>query len=506
MKRGLGVGMDLPWRGPYGIVDGRVSARTQQFFQRHGHRFSTLFVSWQPNGKGVPDLADLTAAWDPFLAQVNIPNRTLHQTALNLAGGNYDRTAIIDVTNRLIDRYQMQWVNEDLGSWSVNGRPLPYPQPPPLTPSGVAHCADVCARVDGALNAPLVVEFPGFETPSPWLFGELDAYDAFKRIVDSANVLCTLDTGHLLTWRWLQGHRGAALLEGLDRLPLDRCIEVHCSGTIPTNGRLIDAHHGVLVDAQLELASRLMARCPNLRVVTYEDPKYNDEGILPLAAQESLDQLSARVDQWMAQPEQSTVPTVAVPSPLAQTDAPWEDELQSAFIRDTAFGRRCRAQILSRTARGIGKLTDLYPNAIADWKTKHPKDVKLDGLLVAFLASAAGETWSEFAWAVGGRCIEDAFGRFLSPGSAEHLHACARVLTVYPNPPFQIPDGFRPAPLGWFTVADLDEPHLYASLGGRLVCGAITPLLVHLLNGQRPEASEPALAKLTQLGLLSAAL
>jgi uncharacterized protein len=507
-RHGLGVGLDLPWRGPYGIVNGRVTPRTMRFFAAQAHRFAYVFVSWQPQDRSTPKLDQVTGALDPFFDAVPIATRALHQTALNLAGADYERGPAIEISNRLAERYGMVWVNEDLGSWSVRGRPLPYPQPPPLTERGVDHCSAVCAEVDRQLHVPLVVEFPGFETPAPWLHGELDAYDVFRRIVENADVQCNLDTGHLLTWRWLLGHRGEDLLGGLDRLPLDRCVEIHCAGTLERDDALIDAHHGVLSGWQLTLAERLMERCPNLKVVTYEDPRFNDAGELPGPAAHSLDALESRVTRWMGrkpQPRPTTPPSCIPHRPSSRP--PWEDELQNVFLDNSSFAHRCRRQLLTRSIRGLGTLTDAFPKAIAAWRASHPEADDLDPLVTAFLGSAEGCTWSSYPWAVPGRCLEDAFGRFLAPHGAEHLRACTIALATHPDPPFALPEGFSRVPRGWFRVGGSQQaPVLYAALGGKIVQGPITPLVVAVLGGDRPSGTQATVAKLSAMGLLRAPL
>lgn len=503
-RLGLGVGLDLPHEAPYGIVGDRVAERTVRFLQRHADRFAYFFVSWQPPHRGTPRIDDVVAPFDALFDQVPIPVRALHQTALNLGAVRYDRTAILALTNELVARYGLAWVNEDLGLWSVRGRPLPYPQPPPLSDDGVAWCVRTCADVAARLDAPLVVEFPGFETPAPWLHGAIDAYDAFRRIVEGANVRCNLDTGHLMTWRYLAGHRGDALLGDLDRLPLEHCHEIHCAGTILSKGRLVDAHHGVLLDLQIQLAERLMALCPSLRGVTYEDPRFDRDGVLPPTLDASLVALEAQTRRWMARPP--TVPQRGSPAPAPTRVAPeptaWEDDLDAQFLAPGEFGRRCRHQVLSRSGRGVGRIADVYADAIAAWCAAH--DGSPDDLVLAFLASAPGRAWSDFAWAVPGLCIEDAFGRFVAPGSAAHRSACARVLAVHPDPPFEIPAGFIRAPRGWFAI-DTDDPAapaLYAAVDGKLVTGAITPLVRALLLGERPPGSEAAHQRLVALGLV----
>lgn len=480
---GLGVGLDLPRTAPYGIVDGRVSPRTLAFLERHGHRFARAFVSWQPVDRGVPRLEDVEAPFQAFFDRLPHARRSLHQTALNLAGTGYDRGPLIDFTNALVRRFGFEWVNEDLGCWSVGGWSLPYPQPPFLTEQAVRHCAATCRQVDAALDVPLVVEFPGFEVVPP---GELDAYAFFRQVIERSGCAATLDTGHLLTWRWLQGHRGEALLDDLDTLPLEHVIELHCAGVIETGDRLVDAHHGVLTELQLALVERLLARCPNLRVVTYEDPRFDDTGALPPAAGASLDALERQLAGFAPAPRGVLPGPTAHDVPLDRS--PWEDALRAAMIGPD--GGALRRSLYARSTRGLPPLRTLY-------------GTEDDDLLRAFLASDDGEAWSDVAWAVPGRAIEDAFGRFVAPGSHAHLLAAAKLLALHPEPPFIVPDGFRRVGDGWAAVVG-DPPHLYAAVRGQVLQGPIDPLITRLLQGERPAGSAAAAAKLESLGLLAA--
>ena len=105
----------------------------------------------------------------------------------------------------------------------------------------------------------------------------------------------TLDTGHLLSYQWLLGHRGEDLYGDLERLPLDRCFEIHLSGCELEGERFHDRHHGVLLKEQLELLERLVPLCPNLRAVTYEDPVFDAEGALSAETRPWFEALRERV-------------------------------------------------------------------------------------------------------------------------------------------------------------------------------------------------------------------
>lgn len=494
LSPGLGLGLDLPWSGPHGIVGDRIAERTLAFVERYGTRFSSVFVSWQPRDRGVPRASDVETVWDALFERMPHAARCLHHTALNLAAVGYDRSAPIALANALAERFGLAWVNEDLGLWSVGGRPLPYPRPPPLTAEAVDHCARVCAEVDRALDVPLVVEMPGYEGRPA---GDLDAYDAFREIVERSGCACNLDTGHLLTWRQVAGHRGEALLDGLERLPLAHCVELHCAGIAEGPDGLLDAHHGVLPAVQLALLDRLIPLCPNLRRVTFEDPRPDEAGVLPADQEASLQALEARVDAWIrrAPSPARRLPAPRGPSIPSDTGGPWDAELHGAFAHDTPDGRVLRGQILDRRTRGVGRARDLYASHLAG--------ADEDALLRGFVTSAPGLAWSDVPWAVPGLALEDALGRFLAPGSPEHLTACARLLAVHPDPPFAVPDGFARGPHGWWALGGTDEaPILVACARERLITGPVTPAIARVLRGDRFAALEPVRAALVELGLV----
>ncbi len=114
-------------------------------------------------------------------------------------------------------------------------------------------------------------------------------------MIEDGDADATLDVGHLLGWQWSRGVRGEALYAALERLPLARCVEIHLSGCSIVGDRLVDAHHGILLDEQLTLLERLLPRCPALEVVTYEDPRFDDEGALIPKSVANYERLKAMV-------------------------------------------------------------------------------------------------------------------------------------------------------------------------------------------------------------------
>lgn len=301
-RLGLGVGVDLRYGDPYGFVRSGerevVSPSILGFLERGA--FTHAFFSFQPRDRGRLVLEDYAPAWDALYAALPSFEATgLHHTLLNLGSLDVeDRGPLCEFTNQLMERYDMRWVNEDLGIWALDGKLMPYPLPPLLTEAGlekaIAEVEDVMSRLDRTL----VVEFPGFSEGTNFFVGSMHAYDYFATLARETGCAVTLDTGHLISYQWLRGQRGDGLFDELDRLPVERCFELHLSGCLIKEDRFVDVHHGVLRDEQLVMAERLIALCPNLRAITYEDPKPDETGALRDKARPGFEALRSLVEAW----------------------------------------------------------------------------------------------------------------------------------------------------------------------------------------------------------------
>jgi uncharacterized protein len=306
--RSLGVGLDLPWdgRSGFGYDPGRgdrLTAPARQFLQTYAPSFSHAFFSWQPRDRGPARIEDYASPWDDLWETLpeGLPC-ALHHTALNLGAlGHYRRDAIFAFTNALCARYRLQWINEDVGLWSLAGRPVPYPLPPLLNDEGLRATIENVTECQAALVAPLVLEFPGFSRGVSVVLGDQHAYDFFRVLAEETESPVTLDVGHLLSYQWWRGLRGAALFDDLSRLPLQHCFELHLSGSAIVEDRFIDAHHGVLLEEQLVLLDRLLPLCPALRAVTFEDPRFDPQGRILPSSERSWRLLAERTASWRTQ-------------------------------------------------------------------------------------------------------------------------------------------------------------------------------------------------------------
>jgi uncharacterized protein (UPF0276 family) len=482
------------------------SPRTRAYLEGD-HNWTHFFASWQPRNRNRLDAKEYFEAFDAVFGHLK-PDcvRALHQTTFNLGGaGPYDRGAVVDFTNALIDRYGLAWVNEDLGIWSLGGCQMAYPLPPYPTDAGLDTAIANTRFVQERLAAPLLVEFPGFSEDSTILDGPWHAYDFFRVLIEQTDSPATLDTGHLLSYQWLRGKRGEDLYEELDRLPLEACFEIHLSGCQVVGDRFVDAHHGVLLDEQLHLLSILLEKCPNLRAITYEDPRYDGQGALIKRALPGWEALQELVAQWQpkqSEPTQSKHPKPTIKGLMRAELAEKEEHLTEllhtlphieshegwldahglglpipAAMRSVS--ERLVQDLLKHSHAGCGSLQQLFPATIAWWRSMHPDDADLVELSTLFAASDARRAHVELAVGGKGICLEEAFYVFCVEediGDAavleeEFLSAMMRAIATSPNPAFELPEQIKARPDG--VVALSRQGMVHAVSRGRIIRGRL---------------------------------
>jgi uncharacterized protein (UPF0276 family) len=510
--------MDLPWGGEQGFVrdpggHDRVADRIHRFLAEppsEGATWSHVFFSVQPRDRAVPSLARYRAGWDDAVRAIpDGATRALHTTALDLGAARpKSREALFELVNALVARHDFRWVNEDLGLWSLGGQPLPYPLPPYLTDAGLAASIANVRECQQALAVPLLVEFPGFAAGVSLPIGGWDAYDYFRVLAEESECPVTLDVGHLLSWRWLIGHRGEALYDDLERLPLAHCYELHLSGCDVRDDVFYDAHHGVLLEAQHALLDRLLVLCPNARAVTYEDPVIGEDGALTPACRPSLARLAAQVRPWaLAEVASPVVPPTERGRQVVGSEVGLHalDETLSRLVYDAGARTRRRAtkmplwsidddelesladlvvsRLLERKHAGTGTLEDAFPEVFSGRDAKE--------IAQRFLA-AEGRSVVEGMSEARGLMLEEAFARFairekLASETAVLVRlakVAARAIAVAGEPSFAIPTVFERVPGGLAAVIPTTPPTLVAVLGGRVMEGTITKLLADLIAGE----------------------
>ena len=303
-KIGLGVGIDIKWGDKVGFHennDGYLSNELRNFIKKNKDFFNYAFLSFQPKNRNKLSSAEYIKAYKEFFNLFdNIKYRSLHHTMLNLGTTeNYYKKEIIDFTNELIESLNLQWINEDVGIWSIKGKSIPYPLPPVFTCEGFNQCVQNINEYQKNLIAPLVIEFPGFTDGMSFYIGRMDPFEYFNNLAIETSSPVTLDIGHILGCLYISGKNINNFHDDVLKLPLENCIEIHLSGSAIVNGKFLDLHHGILLEEQFKVLDFLIEKCPNLKVITYEDPKFLEDGSLIIKSRESFIKIKNYALKWM---------------------------------------------------------------------------------------------------------------------------------------------------------------------------------------------------------------
>jgi uncharacterized protein (UPF0276 family) len=184
--------------------------------------------------------------------------------------------------------FDFRWYTDHLGVSAPEGLAMTLPLPMPYT----AAMATAVGRQLAALQA--IVPDVGVEnTAHYFVLGDpLDEPAFIARCLGSDQTHLLLDLHNVHTMATNLGFDAGAYL---DRLPLEKVIEIHVSGGAESNprwlpsGRVLrlDSHDGAVPEAVWGLLELVRPRCPNLRAVVLERlERTADEGDVPLLREE----------------------------------------------------------------------------------------------------------------------------------------------------------------------------------------------------------------------------
>jgi uncharacterized protein (UPF0276 family) len=172
------------------------------------------------------------------------------------------------------------WLCGDAGLWHIGPRDRGHGvlMPPILSAESADEMARGVVRLRRASGLEVLPENP----PAHVYLGDLHLLDYFARVAEAADCGLLLDVAHLAIY---QRFAGCAPLEGLDRYPLERVVEVHVAGAsefVHAGKRFIDDNHSPepLPETWL-LLEHVLARAPALRAIVYECERNRIEDVLP---------------------------------------------------------------------------------------------------------------------------------------------------------------------------------------------------------------------------------
>lgn len=237
-------------------------------------------LAQQPGGPSFVEYAgpvqiDTVRAEVEALAAAGVPV-LYHPSCLNLCGPWPNPPAWTAAVAAHVEAVDSAWLAQDVavcfageaGGYSVQ---LGYFVPPVFSEDGLAEAILRVNEAKAGLGRPLLLE------PAPLAFwaGELHPLDWLRRLAEATDSGLLLDAGHLVSVA-MAAPRGQAdpIAAALDRLDLDRVIELHIAGgAIERRGdRLlyVDQHELPILPEVWAAAREVLRRAPRLRAVCVE--------------------------------------------------------------------------------------------------------------------------------------------------------------------------------------------------------------------------------------------
>lgn len=209
----------------------------------------------------------------------------LHCASMSVAGFVPPGEATLDAIDREAERTHTPWIGEHLAFISAEsldqdadsagpGTALTYTVCPQMSEETVVRVADNLAALQARFSAPLILENSPqyFDVPG----STMPMVDFIRAVFARCEVGLLLDLTHFLITML---NTGADAAKEIDRLPLERVVEIHISGLNVQSGIVWDDHATPAPAPVFKLLERVLERAQP-RALTLE---YNWSPDFPIA-------------------------------------------------------------------------------------------------------------------------------------------------------------------------------------------------------------------------------
>ena len=219
---------------------------------------------------GLCDFSRIKNDLEPLL-EANIQT-LFHPSFINFCGSFENSQVWLDLANQHIAAVKSPWFAQDCAycfwqeAYGYSSQ-FGFFMPPILNAASLEKAIERVKEVQAVINVPLAIEPP----PVTFSIGQMPMLEFFTRLSLEADCALLLDVGHLVSYQMATGQN---IIETLDKLPLDRVIEVHIAGgevsTIEQGPIYIDAHHKPIQRESWAMLKALLPLLPNLKAVCFE--------------------------------------------------------------------------------------------------------------------------------------------------------------------------------------------------------------------------------------------
>jgi uncharacterized protein len=183
---------------------------------------------------------------------------------LSVGSDGVDAPGYHEGLRKILSATRSVWHGDHLCFTRVGPLPLRALTPVPFTEEALEVCVRNIRRVKAELGIPFVVENIAYLFDTP--LNTLEESEFLRRVVIEADCGLLLDLHNLFTNAVNYGYDPYRFLE---RLPLDRVVQIHLAGGEMVEGLRIDSHSTCSPEEVWALLDHVIPRCP-VRGVNFE--------------------------------------------------------------------------------------------------------------------------------------------------------------------------------------------------------------------------------------------
>jgi len=222
----------------------------------------------------------------------------VHGVELSIGSAHGCNEAYLEMLDRFQASWPFVWHSEHLGFQTMpdsDGTPLEIGVPLPLPPTNEA--ATIVADRSRVIGQRYGVPF-ALENPAHYLSGlpvdpEIgDDIGLIRAITSRSGCFALLDL-HNVYCNAVNHHFDA--IAAIDRMPLDRVVEIHIAGGAWNGGFWTDAHNGRVTDGVWDLLAHTLPRTPHVGGVVFE---MLEEHAVRLGPDAIVEELAHARDIW----------------------------------------------------------------------------------------------------------------------------------------------------------------------------------------------------------------
>lgn len=195
-----------------------------------------------------------------------------HSVSLSIGSVDPLSNDLLALEKSFSELFGLHWWSDHLCFTGVDGQTSYDLLPLPWTEQAVRHVSARIKQAQEIVGKPLAIENIPFYSKMPR--GDFREAEFISRILEEADCGLLLDLNNLLVNSINHNFDARAFL---DRLPLERVVQIHLAGHRRFGQRIIDTHGSAIEPALLELLEQVLRKSPTVNAIMIERDQHFPE-------------------------------------------------------------------------------------------------------------------------------------------------------------------------------------------------------------------------------------